>query len=504
MYDCKSSRIYIVLNVEMNAKKRHKTKKQRGGIPDIKLTEGPFDTANHTFMEQPDIIQHINEMKTKKVKLDKQFIEADENQKLEIEKEKIEQQQAAIAKEKEKDRKKAEEIAKQTRSSQANIQTMLTMGAIIAWFNKLIQDIIQFFSGRLSWSADRVGYISTFLKDLVALIIQGGYAIVKGCFSIVDRVFNGAAMKSILFTFFKALFTTFFSLLFFFVILALIIYGAALFTRKNKANGTTTTSSSQECSSILEDGVTININNFGKLFEGPTISKSVPTFNTSPILFRPKFDSIPNENISSNNPFQTLNNWLSRWFNRAANSNPVLSRGINNIKYIANVTSEGISYVSGGAAENLINRTTLVGGRSDNIINVDSGIFSNKTMLRKKKINTVGNVVSMGRPKEIEWKLSAAQYSDSDLSKLPPTILKAINADKKKTVVIPWVNKNNNYVLSCSDAYYKDIPTEKANILIDTVDGNSCTVNINDKPETYRETKQRYVDSSDLSVFFSS
>jgi hypothetical protein len=488
----------------MNAKKRHKIKKQRGGIPDVKLTEGPFDTTNHTFMEEPDIIQHINEMKTRKIKLDKQFIEADENQKLDIEKENIELQQAAVAKEKEKDRKKAEEIAKQTRASQLNIQTMLTMGAIIAWFNKLIQNIIEFFSGRLSWSADRVGYVSTFLKDLVTSLIQGAYAIVKGCFGIVDRVFNGNAMKSLLFTFFKALFSTLFALLFFLVILALIIYGASLFTKKTAKPGATTAGSSQECSSILEDGVTININNFGKLFEGPTISKSVPTFNTSPILFRPKFDSIPTANISSNNPFQTLNNWLSKWFNKAVNSNPVLSRGINNIKYIANVTSEGVSYVSGGEPEILMNRTTLVGGRSDNIINVDANIFTNKTMLRKKKINTVGNVVSMGRPKEIEWTLPVTEYNDSDLNKLPPTILKAVNAEKKKTVVIPWIMKNNNYVLSCSDAYFKEIPTEKANILIDTVDGNSCTVNIDDKPETFRETKQRYVDSSDLSVFFSS
>lgn len=474
--------------------------KGHGGA-NVELTEGPLDTDNHNFMERENIIGHVNEMKMRKNKLDKQYIELDEEYKRDLDLEKIEKKRTAEASENEKDRRKLDDIAKQTRNAKRDEQTLLAMGSIIVWFNKMFQDLIQFFSGKLSWSSDRIGYVISYISNLIISAIVGLFAIVKGLFTIVDKVVNGNFVKSIVFTFFKAMFSSIFAILFFVLVLVILIYGVSILVRK-PSDGTSG-AQKPDCPSLLEDGITININNFSKLFQGSTINQSVPTFSTDPLLYRPVYDMIP-KNIQSKNPFVILSNWLSKWLSTSINNSPMLTSGINNIRYLSNMTADGITYVTGGTtADKATSRSTLVGGRSDNIVNVDASLISDKTMLRKKKIGSVGNVVNMGRPKDIMWTLPSAEYADNDLNKLPPELLKLLKVDKKKTIVIPWINKNNNYVLSCNDAYFKDTPTEKANVLIDNVDGKSCTFNIHDKTETFKQTKQRYADSTDLSVFFS-
>ena len=149
-------------------------------------------------------------------------------------------------------------------------------------------------------------------------------------------------------------------------------------------------------------------------------------------------------------------------------------------------------------------REVTTNGRCDNINNIDSALFP-KALMRTKNIETNNTVVNLSKPVDVTWTLPETQYDGLDVTKVPPSLMNVKDtndvsiADKKK-LVIPWINKDNYYVLSCSDAYFENSIHEKANILKD-VDSNTCDFNKDSLPEIFTDEKQRYTYTSDLSTF---
>jgi hypothetical protein len=73
--------------------------------------------------------------------------------------------------------------------------------------------------------------------------------------------------------------------------------------------------------------------------------------------------------------------------------------------------------------------------------------------------------------------------------------------EDKKQIVIPWIVKDNNYVLSCQDAYFKNNPSEKANLLVDDYENNTCTYDTSANSKAYNTVKTRKIQTTDLSMF---
>jgi hypothetical protein len=76
-----------------------------------------------------------------------------------------------------------------------------------------------------------------------------------------------------------------------------------------------------------------------------------------------------------------------------------------------------------------------------------------------------------------------------------------ISLNEKREIIIPWIVKDNFYVLSCKDAYFKNDINQKANVLIDNEDGKTCSFNIDSKSEEYSENAKRYTYTNDLSTY---
>jgi hypothetical protein len=156
------------------------------------------------------------------------------------------------------------------------------------------------------------------------------------------------------------------------------------------------------------------------------------------------------------------------------------------------------------------NRTTVrntIESRCDNINNVNCSIFP-KSLLRSKKIDPKNTVINISRPKDIEWTLNDREYDNLDLSKVPSSLMTMkdktnndITLEDKKKIIIPWVIKDNFYVLSCEDAYFKNNTKEKANLFVDNFEDNTCTYNIQSVAKEYNEPKKRYTYTTDLSQF---
>lgn len=165
----------------------------------------------------------------------------------------------------------------------------------------------------------------------------------------------------------------------------------------------------------------------------------------------------------------------------------------------------GNNLMSGGEINaSKTNRPIIEDGRCDNIIIVDPKLMNAK-LVKNRNINLAKNALNISRPLDIEWEMPNLDYHNKDVTELPPSLLEKKDKDgvslkDKQTIIIPWIKKEDKYVLSCSDAYFKNSPNESANILIDNSD-NTCIFNIQSKSDKYDEEKKRYSYSNDLSKF---
>lgn len=216
--------------------------------------------------------------------------------------------------------------------------------------------------------------------------------------------------------------------------------------------------------------------------------------------YRPEFPSITEiPTFSIFNPLKGLQDYSEYTKNQFMNYGPV-SYARRNINYIGNYILDK------EAMATRVPREKITDGRCDNIILIDSEMINNANILKDRNINLAKTAINIVRPEDIEWTMPESDYKNKDIKKVPESLLsKPDENDKKindkKTVVIPWIKKDNNYSLSCSDAYFKNNTEEKANILIDSADKKICTFNIESTPMKYTESRDRYKYTNDLSKF---
>lgn len=160
--------------------------------------------------------------------------------------------------------------------------------------------------------------------------------------------------------------------------------------------------------------------------------------------------------------------------------------------------------------KNNIKRDISDKGRSDDIYFMDVNKIIDKKILTDETVPVKDVSISIVKPKNIIWELPYNNYKNSDINKLPDSILNLKNGvdnmslNDKNKIVIPWKDTNNgDYNLSCDDAYYQNsISKEKANILLnDKEDNSKCLYNKSIKLNKVNTPSIRNYNETDLSKF---
>jgi hypothetical protein len=166
-----------------------------------------------------------------------------------------------------------------------------------------------------------------------------------------------------------------------------------------------------------------------------------------------------------------------------------------------------------GATGNMNDTSTprvTVPYRNNNTTNLKSSIFPLKLQISKGFNNHGNEIINLVTPENITWELQESDYASLDLGKVPPSLRKLQDKDNnnttledKKQIIIPWIVKDNNYVLSCQDAYFKNNPSEKANLFQDDYENNICRYDTseNSRSKVYDIIKRRKIQTTDLSIF---
>jgi len=458
-------------------KPKKKSKKQYGSAKP-KLT-GPIDNLNHDFSDFATIRSHIKNMQNEKEKFQAERQELlkkyeEDKSQTQREKEKNEANRIRIN-----DRKHESRLQSDRANNEANIAATQAMMGTAAYLT----------SGTAS------AFESTWNKvtDLSNGVMNSFHATAKGSGNIANSVGSGASKVMITVSMWisvvlLALCWFIFAILFVLLVIYIIWYLISGALPSNSQS-----SSSKKCKKATE----IDIANFGSMFSTNMVGDSLSSPNTDVSGdIRPYYNTIPKISFDIHNIFKTfheIGSYLFYW--SSFYTSPIQSqfKKITDSKQL-NVYQE--------------ERKELKSGRCDNIVSVDVGLIDNKKMLHNKKVVFGGNnsVINIARPSDITWSLPDEIYTDKDVSKLPPSLLKmrekdGISLEEKKEIVIPWRNENNTYVLSCEDAYFKNNPYEKADIFIDSDDGKTCSVNIGSTSKSFSETKKRYVKSNGLGRF---
>lgn len=468
--------------VRENQKRMKKKRVKIGaGLP---LITGPLDARNHIFDTDGEIAAHAHEMERKRDFLQQQIPIA--------EKEFIDD---------------TNNIARQKMYDQQRQQ----IRAHEAHERQMRRDAID--AAETEESAKTAA-------ALIRNIIKGAWEFIKGLFhvgdrvstkggNVIDKTFNGGLFKRIVSWF---LFLVTLGII---IVLILILTGtiATSITKPSGGNSDGTQSGSdksEKCKKFLGNSYTVNIDNGGwEWIDTKTLSTVLERGDN---MIRPNFDAIKQLTKKSfdeifSNPAEYLGENLQFWYDAFVNSEPLKSLLIY-AKYLGNYLAFNLQSMSGGFVfdtySNTIPRDVASDGRCDNIAFFDSSLFP-KQLLREKNMDTKDSVINLSKPIDIEWKLPEVEYNGLDISKLPPTLVSKKNSDNisledKKTIVIPWVNKNNHYVLSCEDAYFKNNFNEKANLFVD-IDDEKCTYNIQSTPQIYTQDKTQYKYTNDLSTF---
>lgn len=477
--------------------KRNHCKKQKGGV---EVTEGPYDTSAHRFMSKDNIRRHVEYMKSRK-----NIIEQEEVKKKQ-------QYDDLIAREKEKkDKKFQEEQAKKKEELEERLQEANNVKEIDKATAENMGSIMKFASNA---SASVVSSVIASVFVVVQKLLSGSFVLAKGVAEgsgfLINKITSGTGiafttiMNTVLYNFFKYLFSFIFAIMFFVIVVVLIIYGATLFTRKSEENNNNTSSGGQKkCSSLLSDTINLNISDFSKFFSGENVTGGLDKAALRQYIPNvPKYDYIPDGSFSWSNP----------WGYAAQKT------GITNTKIVGQYKSFAaglrgaqrlVRELSGYSSETLIDRDELHGGRCDNELLIDINLIKDRKLLTNLNINTndPNAVINIMKPKDIVWTLPEDKYIGKDLKMLPEKLLEhdEIAFHDKKKIAIPWVQKNDEYRLSCKNAYFvKNDPNDTsslAHVLMDDIGTNTCTIDNSSKAYTIKNTKQRYAKTDNLGAF---
>lgn len=470
--------------------------KQKGS--GVELSEGPLDTKVHAHMTQAEMNKHIESMNKKKEKIDSDIQKENEkvtgeNSRLEALKQNDDQKMAAL-----------EERNYQAIAAQEQRESTESMAAV-----QNFSGAISMFAGFIAWLVGRIvvglyiigrciAFLVMNMRKAFGFIVTAIGRVIAKIASWIGSVLNGRLVSSVSVPAFKVVF----GVIFFFIIciilllFILMIFNGISYLMFGVPGESTTTSTS--CKNVTE----IDLFNFGNPYK--TVKSEVSEW----ISYRPTYPSIPDYEFTVgsvvSNPLTSLNNYMDLKLNEFMNYG-LISTITDKARYGFNVAKKGVQYISGvPVASDLIDRKEIKGGRSDNVLIVDSDMFDKNSL--SNTLNLKDTSLTMVRPNDIKWSMPESEYNYKDIAKVPPSLLKLKNKDglslsDKKDVVIPWVIKDNFYSLSCSDAYFKNNVKEKANILIDGSDGKTCVFDIDSKTEAYKENARRYSYVNDLSSY---
>jgi len=466
---------------------RNRRKKLGAGV---EISEGPIDEKNHIFSSKEELSLHVGDMERKKeyIRQQKSYYENkyQENLSKKLNQKQQDEQAMHARKEREWQAKQRDDDREAQEWDAAVDERNNTIMNMIYFIKYVFENLIKF----LRW----------ILSSIVVLF----YAMK----ALWDSIFNGRGFLSIV----KPPNTAIWAFIFFVIFLALFIWGIVelvkVMTRKDEGAGGTPQANDEKCSSIMSNGIVINIENANKA----TTQALSTVIEQTDAVFKPLFaqiKEIPQKKFMEvfKNPAAYMGDNMKYLYDVIMRTEPIASMLLY-AKYASNAFLFNAQSITGGSVfkyfNNTTERETIPDGRSDNINNIDSSIFP-ASLMRAKNIQTMNTVVNLSKPMDIKWALPETQYDGLDVSKLPPSILNAkgdneLSLNDKKKIVIPWINKGNNYVLSCSDAYFEDNINEKANILKD-IDDNTCDYNQDSLPQVFTEEKERYTYTSDLSTF---
>ncbi len=468
----------------MPFKQRHKKQKLKGGA--VRFDEGPFDEFNH-ILERKTAVAHQEELKEKRAQLEEQLqrlkqeynedaahLQAGKSEFLAVKKEEREQ---ALQRE-----------LKQMDIDASEAQRANADGASFWKF----------------W-----GDMAHYIWQGVPRVWSGTGETLTGIGNIADKTVNGKFTTTVL------LFIL--SILLFIVIIVLIglILGGVI--KSGSGEPTESEKAEQEqkngkCSRVVPLPTDLSsVKDFGTSLQqnlNDAIKKSLKFFQDIPPEFS-KMTTLDYSNMLSN-PFGGVYD-ISAYLKDSIASNEYLRSLYFYGLYFYSAMMSYISKIVGNAASDKFNQTIpreTVVGRNDSINNINSSVFS-KPLMRTKGIDTSKNaVINISMPENIEWKMNDREYEGLDISKVPPSLLKLpdkknnnITLEDKKEIIIPWIMKDKYYVLSCENAYFKNNPSEKANILIDNYENNTCTYDLSSRVETYSTPKSRHRYTNDLSQF---
>ena len=458
--------------------KHKKRSKKLIGSAKPKLT-GPIDSLNHDFSDHATIRSHIKNMQNEKEKFQterQELLKKYEEDKIQMQKEKEKNEANAI---RISDRNHERRLQSDRANNEANIAATQALMGTTAYLTSGTASVIN-----STW--DKVTGLSNGAMNSF-------HAIAKGTGNTVNSVGSGASKVMITVAMWISVVLLALCWFIFAILFVLLVIYIIWYLISGALPSSSQSSSSKKCKKATE----IDIANFGSMFSTNMVGDSLSTSKKDISgNIRPYYNKIPKVSFDIYNMSKTLNEMGSYMFYWVSfYSSPIQSqfKKVTDSKQL-NVYQE--------------ERKELKSGRSDNIVSIDAGLIDNKKMLHNKKIVFGGNnsVINIARPSDITWSLPDEIYTDKDISKLPPSLLKmrqknGISLEEKKEIVIPWRNENNTYVLSCEDAYFKNNPSEKADIFIDSDDGKTCSVNIGSASKSFSETKKRYVKSNDLGRF---
>lgn len=467
-------------------------KKKVGGKSLRKATEGgPIDTYNHKFKSKVVISKHINDMEKDKAILEQQ---------IQYEEDKYKEKQSILEEKKNKDfqdKQSREEKDFEMYQNSQNQDIEHTNRAVNSFGHTVHFLVVEVIAPFIAWLVRQLKFIVIKVCVVLAWLWEQ-------IFNCLDAIFNGTGMTAV----YKLIAYVIAFLIVLILVALFILWLLSLFAISpikwygSDANG-------YDC--VVPSEISINLNNFGKLYSFDKIGNGIQS-KLDDVLSKPIYLEMPSFDYDFKDflkkPFDFVSKWVTYLYKSILYTEPVQD-GLNAMRYTRNLSVNTVDYMYGKDPEadpSVRNRKEEIKGRSDNIINIDSKLFSDKKMLQSKNIDGGGNyVVNIGRPKDIEWNMPEGDYVEADYDKLPNSLLSQkdannVSLDDKKTIVIPWITKNNNYVLSCDDAYFKNSVQEKANIFIDTGE-ETCSLNIESKPVAYKDNKKRYKITNDLSTF---
>ncbi len=475
----------------------------KGGKPEVEVEIGPFDTTNHTHLEKDDIAVHIRDMDRKKTNLATKY---------KIFKDEYDKEFAEKSKDKEKEFLKKQGLLKEQNSlerindqmeQKISQQTTAMLGSVLGS------------AGSTAGKSVLTGanLVKNILVGIFATVLAIGKGTAYGINVIgfvtsftINTVGNvtGSIMKNILASLFKFLFQLIFAILFFVLIILLIVYGASIFTKKSGGSneGGSKGASDPGCSSILTDSLNVNISGLSNIFNKDKIIQTVNNAKEQILKHKPKFDMIPEYDYTFTNFIKNPKQFSTSLYKMCTNH-----PAVKNVAATIITTQQSVNNVVGNG-DNIIRseRAVLRTGRCDNTLMIDTSLINDKTILPSQIQTSEGIVYNMAIPKHIKWLLPGTSYNNKDIKKLPSELLdkkddKGISINDKKSITIPWNKVGNEYELSCSDAYFTNNPSEKANVLIDNTDPLTCSFNIGTPVTKVTAGKKRCESGVNLDAF---